>query len=103
MEPTKILTIKVNGEVRTVDVRPDTPLLWVLRDTLGLRGTNYSCCSGTCGTCSVYLDNQIIQSCIWSVAAVGERNILTVEGLRALREAAERERQAAEEAEEEYQ
>ncbi len=86
-----MITLMVNGEKRTVDVPPDTRLLWVLRDTLGLRGTNYDCCSGSCGTCTVYIDGLTAQSCVVPVSFVGERNVITVEGLRVFHESSEEE------------
>lgn len=76
-------TIRVNGERTTVDVSPDTPLLWVLRDTLHLTGTKYGCGRGLCGACTVHLDGAAVRSCITSIAAVGEQEVTTIEGLSA--------------------
>jgi isoquinoline 1-oxidoreductase alpha subunit len=76
-------TLNVNGQMRTVDVAPDTPLLWVLRDTLGLFGTKYGCGVGECGACTVHLDDAPVQSCRTRVAAVGSRRVTTIEGLAA--------------------
>ena len=73
--------LNINGETRTVDVEPDTPLLWVLRDTLNLVGTKYGCGVGECGSCMVHLDGVPTRSCRTLVAAVGSRQVLTIEGL----------------------
>lgn len=71
----------VNGEGYTVDADPDTPLLWVLRDTLGLTGTKYSCGQGLCGACTVHLDGEATRSCTIPVSEVAGREITTIEGL----------------------
>ena len=78
MSPT---TLTVNGETFSVDVSPDTPLLWVLRDMLGLTGTKYSCGEGLCGSCTVHLDGEAVRSCVTPVSAVASREITTIEGL----------------------
>ncbi len=75
------IRIKVNGESRTVDVAPDTPLLWVLRDTLGLTGTKFGCGASLCGACTVHLDGEAVRSCVTAVSAAGGREITTIEGL----------------------
>lgn len=77
------LSLSVNGEKHTVDVEPDTPLLWVLRDTLGLTGTKYGCGISLCGACTVHLDGKAVRSCRLPVSAVGEREVTTVEGVSA--------------------
>jgi isoquinoline 1-oxidoreductase alpha subunit len=77
------ITLRVNGQEQTVDVSPDTPLLWVLRDTLGLTGTKYGCGIGECGACTVHLDGQAIRSCTMPVGQVDGRAITTIEGLSA--------------------
>jgi len=74
-------SLSINGEQRTVNARPDTPLLWVLRDTLGLTGTKYGCGKGLCGSCTVHLEGVAARSCITAVAEVGRRAITTIEGL----------------------
>jgi isoquinoline 1-oxidoreductase alpha subunit len=74
-------TLTVNGEQYTVDVPEDTPLLWVLRDTLGLTGTKYGCGTGACGTCTVLLDSVATRSCLIPISAIGESQVLTIEGL----------------------
>jgi aerobic-type carbon monoxide dehydrogenase small subunit (CoxS/CutS family) len=71
----------VNGEIYPIDVDPETPLLWVLRDLLGLTGTKYSCGIGLCGSCTVHLDGQVTRSCIIPVSDVAGRAITTIEGL----------------------
>jgi aerobic-type carbon monoxide dehydrogenase small subunit (CoxS/CutS family) len=76
-----IITLKVNGRSRKVQAAPDTPLLWVLRDDLGLTGTKYGCGIAQCGACTVLSDGQAIRSCVTPVSeAVGHR-ITTIEGL----------------------
>ena len=74
-------TLKVNGESHTVDVAPDTPLLWVLRDHLNLVGTKYGCGMGLCGACTVHLNGEPIRSCQTPVATIGARAVTTIEGL----------------------
>ena len=75
------VTLRVNGEERTVDVASDTPLLWVLRDALGLKGTKYSCGVAVCGACTVYVDGSPTRSCVTPVAAAANREVTTIEGL----------------------
>jgi len=77
------LTLNVNGKPQAVDVEPDTPLLWALRDTLGLVGTKYGCGLGQCGACTVHLDGAPVRSCVLPVSAIGDRKITTIEGLDA--------------------
>jgi isoquinoline 1-oxidoreductase alpha subunit len=74
-------TLAVNGKARTVDVQPGTPLLWVLRDTIGLTGTKFGCGKGLCGSCTVHLDGEPTRSCITPVEAVGNSSVVTIEGL----------------------
>jgi isoquinoline 1-oxidoreductase alpha subunit len=73
--------LNVNGQAHTVDVPERMPLLWVLRDTLGLRGTKFGCGAGQCGACTVLLDGEPTRACLTPVSAVGERKIATIEGL----------------------
>jgi isoquinoline 1-oxidoreductase alpha subunit len=73
----------INGHEQQVDVDPDTPLLWVLRDTLGLTGTKYGCGIAQCGACTVHIDGVAARSCSMPVSAVGARKITTIEGLAA--------------------
>jgi isoquinoline 1-oxidoreductase alpha subunit len=75
------ITIHVNGEARVVDVAPETPLLWVLRDTLGLVGTKFGCGGGYCGACTVHVSGQARRSCMVRVGQVGDAEITTIEGL----------------------
>jgi len=74
-------TISVNGAVHHVEAEPDTPLLWVLRDELALTGTKYGCGVAQCGACTVHLDGMATRSCSLPIEAVGERRIVTIEGL----------------------
>ena len=76
-----MLTINVNGTDRSVDVDPDTPLLWVLRDSVGLTGTKYGCGMALCGACTVHLDGQPIRSCTTTVGSIGTGKVTTIEGL----------------------
>jgi isoquinoline 1-oxidoreductase alpha subunit len=75
------LTLTVNGRARTVNVDPDTPLLWVLRDELRLTGTKYGCGEGQCGACTVHVDGAAIRSCVTPVSSVARQKITTIEGL----------------------
>lgn len=77
------ITISVNGTQHGIDVEPDTPLLWVLRDTLGLTGTKYGCGAALCGACTVHLDGKAVRSCRTPLSAVGERQVTTIEGVSA--------------------
>lgn len=74
-------TIFVNGSARTVIVEPDTPLLWVLREELGLTGTKYGCGIGQCLSCAVHLDGEAVPSCLVRIDQVGDRPVVTIEGL----------------------
>jgi aerobic-type carbon monoxide dehydrogenase small subunit (CoxS/CutS family) len=74
-------TLTVNGKPQTVDVEAETPLLWVLRDTIGLTGTKYGCGIAQCGACSVHIDGQLTKSCSVSAASVAGKAITTIEGL----------------------
>ena len=79
------ITINVNGTSRTVDVAPETSLLWVLRDTLGLTGTKFGCGKALCGSCTVLLEGEAIRSCITPIASVAGKRVMTIEGLSAER------------------
>ena len=74
-------TITVNNKKQTVEVDEGTPLLWVLRDSLGLTGTKYGCGEGICGACTIHVDGKAERSCILSIEDVGESPITTIEGL----------------------
>jgi isoquinoline 1-oxidoreductase alpha subunit len=76
-----MISLHVNGKVFQVDVSNDTPLLWVLRDYLNLKGTKYSCGIGECGSCTVHLDGKAVRSCTISVGEVQRKKIITIEGL----------------------
>ena len=76
-----MITLNVNGRSIEVDVDPQTPLLWVLRDTVGLTGTKYGCGMALCGACTVHLDGEPIRSCVTPVSAIGDQKITTIEGL----------------------
>jgi aerobic-type carbon monoxide dehydrogenase small subunit (CoxS/CutS family) len=78
-----VIALTVNGKARSVDVAPDTPLLWVLRDTLGLTGTKYGCGVAQCGACTVHIDGQAVLSCSTPVSTAGGRKVTTIEGLSA--------------------
>jgi isoquinoline 1-oxidoreductase subunit alpha len=76
-----MINLTVNGTTHSVEAEPDTPLLWVLRDELGLTGTKFGCGEGLCGACSVLLDGHVTRTCVLPVAAVADRSITTIEGL----------------------
>jgi isoquinoline 1-oxidoreductase subunit alpha len=77
------LTLKVNGSERKVNVSPETPLLWVLRDTLNMTGTKFGCGAGLCGACTVHLDGSAVRSCSTPVSQAAGRSVTTIEGLSA--------------------
>ena len=74
-------SIHVNGKVHEVDVLDDMPLLWILRDVLGMKGTKFGCGKALCGACTVHLDDTAVRSCSVPVSAVGQGKITTIEGL----------------------
>jgi isoquinoline 1-oxidoreductase alpha subunit len=74
-------SLNVNGRNHTVDVSPDTPVLWVLRDSLGLVGTKYGCGIGECGACTIHLDGSPVRGCLTPVSSVGKKAVTTIEGL----------------------
>ena len=76
-----MITIHVNGATRQVDLEPDTPLLWVLRDAMGLTGTKFGCGIAQCGACTVHINGAAMRSCSVPVGALDGANILTIEGL----------------------
>ena len=75
------ISITVNGKSHTVEVAPDTPLLWVLRDTLGFTGTKFGCGQSLCGACTVHVDGEPTRSCVTRISVIGARKITTIEGL----------------------
>ena len=75
------VVLNVNGQSRNLDIDPDTPLLWVIREDLGLTGTKYGCGVAQCGACTVHVDGEPLRSCAAPVSAVGGRKITTIEGL----------------------
>src|SRR2546428_10560900 len=75
--------ITVNGIARTVDVDDDTPLLWVLRDVLGMTGTKFGCGMALCGACTVHVDGKVVRSCITPIAAAAGKRITTIEAIGA--------------------
>jgi aerobic-type carbon monoxide dehydrogenase small subunit (CoxS/CutS family) len=77
------MNLRINGREQAVSVAPETPLLWVLRDTLQLTGTKFGCGAGLCGACTVHLDGQAARSCATPVSQASGKNITTIEGLSA--------------------
>jgi len=77
----KQITLRVNGRQHSVMVDPETPLLFVLNDELGLRGPRFGCGMAQCGACTVIMDAQVVRSCVKPVSAVGDREVITLEGL----------------------
>jgi len=75
-----MITLRINGEKHTIDVAPDMPLLWAIRDIVGLTGTKFGCGIGVCGSCKVLMDNSPVQSCMIPVSAAEGKDILTIEG-----------------------
>ena len=78
-----MITLNLNGRNTSVDVDADMPLLWVLRDILGLTGTKYGCGMALCGACTVHLEGQAVRSCVMPVSTVADKRITTIEGLSA--------------------
>jgi isoquinoline 1-oxidoreductase subunit alpha len=76
-----MISFTVNDRAQQVDVAPDTPLLWVIRETLGLTGTKYGCGMALCGACTVHLDGQPMRSCVTPVSSVAGKRVTTIEGL----------------------
>ena len=73
--------IKINGIAKTVDVDPDMPLLWVLRDELNMKGTKFGCGAGLCGACTVHVNGQAVRACQTPISTVGTSNITTIEAV----------------------
>src|ERR1700753_120794 len=76
------MKLDINGSVHDVDATPEMPLLWVIRDVLGLTGTKFGCGMAQCGACTVHLDGQPLRSCITPLSAVAGRKVTTIEGLQ---------------------
>ncbi|WP_343306404.1 (2Fe-2S)-binding protein [Chitinophaga niabensis] len=75
--------LTINGKKHTVDVSPQMPLLWVLRDVIGLTGTKFGCGIAQCGACTVHIGNAAVRSCVYPVSSVGTEKVITIEGLSA--------------------
>jgi isoquinoline 1-oxidoreductase alpha subunit len=75
------INLNVNGQSHTIEVDPQMPLLWVLRDFIGLTGTKFGCGIGQCGACTIHLDGKAVQSCVLPVSTVADKNIRTIEGI----------------------
>src|ERR1700681_1018437 len=78
-----MISLHINGQSRDIDVSPDTPLLWALRDVLGMTGTKFGCGIAQCGACTVHLDGKPVRSCLLAVGTIGDRAITTIEGIGA--------------------
>ena len=77
------IELTINGEAVSLDVEPDMPLLWAIRDLAGLTGTKYGCGKALCGSCNVHLDGQVIRSCVIPVSAAAGKHVTTIEGVDA--------------------
>jgi isoquinoline 1-oxidoreductase alpha subunit len=78
-----MITLNINGQPRSIDAAADVPLLWVLRDVLGLTGTKFGCGIAQCGACTVHLDGAPVRSCLLPIGSIGERAITTIEAIGA--------------------
>jgi isoquinoline 1-oxidoreductase alpha subunit len=78
-----MIALQINGQRRVVDIPSDTPLLWALRDALGLTGTKFGCGIAQCGACTVQLDGQPVRSCVLPIGSIGDRKITTIEAIGA--------------------
>jgi isoquinoline 1-oxidoreductase alpha subunit len=78
-----VVSLRINGEVRNIDAPPDMPLLWALRDIVGLTGTKFGCGIAQCGACTVHVDGAPVRSCLLPIGSIGNRAITTIEGVGA--------------------
>ena len=78
-----MVTVTINGALHELDADPEMPLLWALRDALGMTGTKYGCGIGACGACTVHIDGQAMRSCLTPLASVADKSVTTIEGLGA--------------------
>ena len=78
-----MITLNINGQPKSVDAPADTPLLWVLRDVLGMTGTKFGCGIAQCGACTVHLDGAPVRSCLLPIGSIGDKAIITIEGVGA--------------------
>ena len=76
-----MISLSINGRTHQIDVEPDTPLLWAIREQIGLTGTKYGCGVAQCGACTVHLDGEAVRSCVLPVSAAAGKKITTIEGL----------------------
>ena len=78
-----MVQLRINGQAKTVDIDPETPLLWAIREQLGLTGTKFGCGASLCGACTVHVDGQAIRSCVTAVGDVDGSDVTTIEGIAA--------------------
>jgi len=76
-----MVSLHINGQSREIDASPDTPLLWALRDVLGLTGTKFGCGIAQCGACTIHLDGKPVRSCMLAIGTIGDRKITTIEAI----------------------
>ena len=78
-----MVTLRINGQLKTIDAPPGMPLLWVLRDTLGMTGTKFGCGIAQCGACTVHIDGKPVRSCLLPISAIGDKPVTTIEAIGA--------------------